>query len=395
MLSKVLKYHVVPLMIAVGLAFLLISVLSNYRPKSENQKLTIEGSSTKIRGFHANLTHGEQSEINFLASISDPSQLTLFGSSEFSESPYASYYFLPDSVGMKAMGIGHAYHQNFSIYAECLAAEEYITESNICIIVSPTWFGTNGTNTEAFIEFVRPNLLNAIATNDNLTLQDKAYIGKYINENKKNLSGISDDMLVLEDIYLSQFNNPIQTLNKSIQNKTEGVRLVDEITYKFSILDTTLTLKQNIDFVAKGVAIKDSFLSKITNNSMFIYDDYYTSYVLKENGEEKSSFLEVRNEYELNDFRMLLNFLKSKKVNCSFVIQPVNPYFYKEIENLRETLTTVKSLINEKGYPILDLFVYTKEDYDPATLKDVQHLGDYGWMKINKFLFDTYGKQYE
>ena len=42
------------------------------------------------------------------------------------------------------------------------------------------------------------------------------------------------------------------------------------------------------------------------------------------------------------------------------------------------------------GFPSLNMYVPKKEDYQPATLKDVMHLGDYGWMTINEFLMETY-----
>jgi len=36
------------------------------------------------------------------------------------------------------------------------------------------------------------------------------------------------------------------------------------------------------------------------------------------------------------------------------------------------------------------MYAPTKEAYDPGVLKDVMHLGDYGWMKINYFLDSLY-----
>jgi poly-D-alanine transfer protein DltD len=39
------------------------------------------------------------------------------------------------------------------------------------------------------------------------------------------------------------------------------------------------------------------------------------------------------------------------------------------------------------------MHVNTKEDYEPGVLKDVMHLGSYGWMKINMFLEKQYHEE--
>ena len=36
------------------------------------------------------------------------------------------------------------------------------------------------------------------------------------------------------------------------------------------------------------------------------------------------------------------------------------------------------------------MFVTKKQDYEPGTLNDIMHIGDYGWMRVNEFLVKTY-----
>ena len=87
--------------------------------------------------------------------------------------PYASYNFLPDSLGIPALGIGHAYHQELSILSALLAAGKKVDGSKVCIVLSPGWFYPGGkTIPQAFIEFVRPNFLNSI-------INDKSIDEKY------------------------------------------------------------------------------------------------------------------------------------------------------------------------------------------------------------------------
>ena len=48
---------------------------------------------------------------------------------------------------------------------------------------------------------------------------------------------------------------------------------------------------------------------------------------------------------------------------------------------------------DKNDVPYLNMFTADSKDYIPGTLDDIMHTGDLGWMKINKFLVDTYGEK--
>ena len=92
----------------------------------------------------------------------------------------------------------------------------------------------------------------------------------------------------------------------------------------------------------------------------------------------------------MNDFRMLVKYLKYKNADCSFIFQPLNPYYYPALDSLNKLTDTITNILARNKIPYLNMFVLDRESYEPGTLNDVMHLGDYGWMKINYFLDSLY-----
>lgn len=151
LLKGLFYYHILP----IGLSAIAVVGILNYFSFFDfyySKKLeTIKTPAVESRGRYVNC-QDIKAQIEFIGSLKNKSGLTLLGSSEFSDSPYSPYYFLPDSIGIPTIAIGHAYHQNLSIACELLAAGDALEGANVCIILSPGWFQTDGTNIQAFLE---------------------------------------------------------------------------------------------------------------------------------------------------------------------------------------------------------------------------------------------------
>ena len=406
MLKKVFFFHVLPIFIALllvwGLTFLILFGLNSKRYSfwkrknvgiSETMLIKGDGNQGKIKGKHANLEEGNKAEIDYLASIKSPNQLTIFGSSEFSKSPYCSYNFLPDSIGIPAMGIGHAYHQNFSILCELLAAHDYVEKSDVCIILSLGWFDTKGTNTSAFLEFVTPNFLTSIDQNKDIDESYRKYIGKFIQEHSHEIDELSNDMEVLRASYLLDEGNVFNKYKSKIAIHLNRGFSSKNIRYQFNVNSESRIAPPLKDYFSSNKDLQDTFIRNVTNNDLFVYNEYYSNYLIEEDGSEKkggTSDISIVDNQELEDFKTLVKYLKEMNANCSFIIQPLNPYFYSNLENYDELVVELTETLNKNDIPYLNMHVSSKADYEPGVLRDVMHLGDYGWMEINKFLVDTY-----
>lgn len=391
MLKKAILFHLIPILISILISITTTySVVSLYSKKEKHS--SIKGTQQMIKGHYSNLKKGRQAEIDFISSIKNDKQLTIFGSSEFSDSPFCPYNYLPDSLGIQSMGLGHEYHQNLSILCELLATDEYLKNSNICVILSLSWFESKGTNTSAFLEFVRPLFFNKIVQNKNIKLEYKKHIGQYIYKHQNEIEGITNDMGILKDIYLLNSNNLLHKIEAKYRRYLR--KIVPSESFSFDLeLIYSKPKKQNGDLSLQAKKLQKEFISTTTSNNLFVYDEYYTKYLIDENGKERrgsTSNINLDNNNELNDFFLLVKYLNSKAANCSFVIQPLNPYYYDDLHKYNGLVNIITKVLDKYKIPYLNMHVSKKSNYEPGTLKDIMHLGDYGWIEVNSFLKKIY-----
>lgn len=379
-------------LVAVGL--FLLSLKKDTEKIKSLPPLLLKGTLSPQKGVQYNYVEGTQAEINLMSSLMRKEQITLFGSSEFTDSPFAPYHFLPDSLGIPAMGFGHAHHQLFAIYCELLAANEFLPGSKICILISPGWFEKPGTNTEAFLEFVPENFMKRIWLNSEL-VEEKKYVGKYISTFADDFSSLSSVMYNLSMNYRkNQRFSPIAKIEFLLNSKLSiNQKSIREISY--SIQESNLLNRKNYDFQSQLLRLKNVAKKSFSNNSICVDSSYYATYLIDANGKYTQGSVDkvdLSNNQEYRDFIVLLNFLKKRGVEASFIIQPLNPFHYKNIESLEPTITALTKKLDEAKFPYLNMYVTDKAKYTPGTLSDVMHLGDLGWMKINQFLVNTYAK---
>jgi D-alanine transfer protein len=402
MMKKIGLFHIIPLIIAcllfyVSYQFIILNLIDDNVKTSISKNIIISGKQTKISGRHGRLIDGDSLELDFIASIKNEKQLTLMGSSEFSEKPIVPYNYFPERMGRQAMGLGHAHHQSLSILIELLAAHPENLGSKVIFFISPGWFDTHGTNSEAFVEFARPNFLNRIANDTTINKMYKIHIGKYIDLRYAEFEGVSNSMDYFRNLYLNSKKSKlsISLIDTFIKNHFSGnkskqtfpkVNYDIELTYMDEIPYT-----QNFDSIAK--ALQKEFLNNITNNKLYVNDEYYTQYLIDENNEERFVILdkpEIANNLEYQDFKMLVEYVTERKMNASFVIIPFNPYYYRNTEIYLPLIDSLTTILDQNNLPYKNMYVSDTSQYEPGTLKDVMHFGNFGWMQVNKYIDSLY-----
>jgi D-alanine transfer protein len=389
-LKAFVKFHFLPLILAFASSIVLLFALNSIFFSKGSSKATtiknIKGKQKLTRGVQVNYATGVDAEINFLANIRNKNHLSLMGSSEFADLPYSSYYFLPDSIGIPTVGFGHAYHQSFSIMAEMLAAQKDLKNAKVCIFVSPTWFIVDGTNIEAFLEFVPINFLKSIAKNKDIPDKYKLKIGEFITKNYEHISCTNGILNYYKNLYKTK---DIPTLFQSAKNLSTSF---ESINYEIDLLNSKQSLKFQ-DRTTLDKKVQTDFLQSIKTNSIFVNDEYYKKFIfdpkVKNPKYDYSKDFFFSNQ-ELEDFTLLIEVLKRYDCDASFIIQPMNPHYYTSMENFNPAINEVRRLIKKNNFPCLDLFSIKKEDFEPGTLNDVMHLGDFGWTKVSNFLVKTY-----
>ncbi|TXI83097.1 MAG: hypothetical protein E6Q38_04155 [Crocinitomicaceae bacterium] len=148
----------------------------------------------------------------------------------------------------------------------------------------------------------------------------------------------------------------------------------------------------DINWEKKYNELEKEFVSNVHSNQMFINDEYFEEFLRKDYKHAEFSVLKTNNQ-ELKDLLLLLGFLKKNGSNVSVIIQNLNPYHYNNLERFNPILNEMKDYFEKINIAYLNMFTADPKDYVPGTLDDIMHTGHLGWMKINKFLVDTYGKK--
>jgi len=402
MLKKIGVYHLLPFIIACLFFFisyqLIISDLidNNVDVKPLETKI-ISGAQTQLKDRYARLDN-DNYELNYIASIKNKKQITLFGSSEFSESPYVTYNFLPSKKNAQILGVGHAHHQILSILIELLAAHPENKGSKVVFFLSPGWFGAQGTNSEAFVEFAKPNFLNRIVNDSSIQQKYKVHIGRFIDLKHSEFEGVSISMNYLRGVYLdsqlSQISNTQleQFINKNFSG-TKHKAIIPKVEYQLELTYLTPPPSIIINYDSIAHQLKNEFVANITSNNLYVNDDYYTKYLLKDDGTEREELIteiDISTNEEYQDFKRLVEYVKEREMEASFIIIPYNPYYFKNADIYLPLIDSLTSTLESNNLPYYNLYAGDTLSYDPGVLTDVMHFGDYGWMKVNKYIDSLY-----
>lgn len=348
--------------------------------------------------FIPNFQDNQDCEGQFLRSDSIPT-LFLLGSSELTGATAATpYNFIPEHFTTKLRAVGHAGNQCFSIYSQLLAHQHLLFKKPIIIVLSPMWFVTDGavgTSSKIFLEFNSDLFLSNIIGNNSLS-EFKDY------ETEK-IFAMYDDFIqpsfALKQFYFRHLANksplhslvylPVVAADRLVVNlKLMALGKVrrrsdSEYSQKAIIQDN---IKVNWDSLY--ISSKKEMLDNSTNNHWGIGNDYFSTYI---QGKTKAiSLVPDDKNRELKDFRKLLKLLRSENVNASFLIIPMNPYYYVNLNEATPLINTIEKEIQTANFPCLNYWVADSNKYEKGILRDIMHLSSYGWYKADKFIVDTY-----
>lgn len=386
---KKIQFHTSAIALAIILSICVVEVFFQIYGKTTDKTILITGNQTLSRGTQANYLIGKQAEIEWMSALKNKDNIILLGSSEFGSFPRSTYLELPDSLNISCVGFGHAFHQSFSMYCQLLAGREYLKDAKICVIFSPSWLETEGTNIEAFLEFVPTNFLRKIIHDDKISKTFKNKIGEYIYRNNDIIESPNHILKFYKNAYLTKDLPYLKNKFEQYKNNIASVKYeVKPLAQKSSKKGLPLDYKEQMQ------QTKNEFIKSVKTNKIFVSDEYFTEYILDKktgkNGNGNISKLDYLNSQEMKDFLMLIQVLKYYKADVSIIIQPLNNYHYRGIENLNPAIHSIEKELKSKKIPYLNLFAYSKADFEPAVLNDIMHLGNYGWMKVNCFLFENY-----
>lgn len=379
-----IKYHIFPIL----LSFLLIYIIGIFILDSKPDKNDyIKGDQGETPRIQVNYSNGTQGELNFVGSLLNKNDVCLLGSSEFGN-PEIKYYpsdFLKDSLNMQVFAYGHAHHQCFSIYCQLLANQQELKNANVCIILSPSWFLTEGTNIEAFIEFVPENYLKRIIHNPSVSKEDKLKVGEFIYNHFDLINEPTLSLTYLSNLYKFR-NYPFFEKWLNLYKSK-----ISDVKYDIRLLPKAIPIQTSKSLIK--TELKKEYLNKIKSNSIYVNDAYYLEYLSTKDHPYEPAIIEdelFKNRTEFEDFTFLVNLLKKNNCKASFIFQPLNNYHYVGLEKFKPLKKEIVTLLKKNNFPVYDMFSLSKKEFEPGVLNDIMHTGDYGWTKINQFMYNTY-----
>ena len=82
---------------------------------------------------------------------------------------------------------------------------------------------------------------------------------------------------------------------------------------------------------------------------------------------------------------LMLQFLQSKQVQALVVMQPLNPFVYKDAAQVNPIAQNLAKLCQVTGMQYFDM---TATKYEPGMLRDGMHLGELGWTHVDQRIME-------
>lgn len=351
-------------------------------------------------------------ELSMAAGLDSGRAIVLLGSSELThrDEPSIPYRFIPGQTGYPVVAMGMAGNQSVCILAQLAAMHKHLNGSKIVIILSPCWFYDRfalGTSPDVFFDYVSERFLTYIIEDGSLDEGTKNHLYAYMS---RNYSNIHSSWPVIGQYYFraqmakalrAPFYYPFERMAaiKAYYRKKRIARLNQQ-----GVIYWQLDREANeswLDSLPKDYpeahvpALNwDSLYSKAkekaieisSNNDWGVENEYYTHYVKGKQKTIKTVPLSLNQEYK--DYLALLGFLEKQNVEVLLVMQPINPYVYANIKDLKPLLDMIKEQALDRGFHYLDLMVWEKEGYEIGTLTDIMHMGELGWLKTNRSIIN-------
>ena len=346
-------------------------VLNFEKTANSTSKATEKPNKTTLISEHLSPYITSDNDINLSKALLSPDFITLFGSSELStKSEYNSHRFIPKFTNKELVAYGSGGFQSLNILLALKANNEFLKNSNIVILLSPGWFvgsGADGLDPDYLIKTNTESSLNRLLQ---LAKQDKEstyYVAKRFYEmasSNKIKPSITMEQIIncsnksnLEMI--KGFPNSL-TLSAKQKLKSFFRNSFSENSLEFTSHKEAVNAMQNLptkkvdsfNYQSAKAKSKELLDSSCSTNNWGILDNYYLKYINgKHSTIDKGS---IENNVEFEDYKQLLAFINRQNIPAVFVMQPLNPFYYKNLKELTPTLEAVKAEADKYNYPFLD-----------------------------------------
>ncbi len=325
--------------------------------------------------------------------------IPVLGSSELGaadEIAYPPALFHNGNSNFNMILMGGGYMQSLHHAITVGAISDILPNKKVVLILSPQWF----TSWHLTSEIYASRFLESIFA-EFLKSPDISYTTKVnVTERVKSLLVLDEAGLErverYEEVYLKHTLNPITHVEVEIydvfMNLRQNVQLAREVKSRQNDSSDRVMVEE-LDFeelmedaIAAGEAA-------CTNNDLYIYDQYYDTYIrdVREEHHNSMNSSSYRESPEYDDLCLFLTVCQETGIEPLIVSIPVNGRWYDWCGFPREEREAYYQKIRDicAEYQV-ELADFSDKEYEEYFLKDAMHLGWKGWVYLDEAVYHFY-----
>lgn len=300
-------------------------------------------------------------------------RLVIMGSSELTSHDlrFVPYRFLADELQMPVLAYGHSGFQSMGIQLVLAAmAEDLSSTSRVVVMLSPGWFdGVGGLGADEFKEHANPLLPRLIQQADAWE-QMRPWLAEHADAGLI-WSMLAEQAYVFRQRLVDLWTPAYAALPPAAEPQGPGAaaRVVDwdKLSQEAQLAEQTL----------------------MTGNPYAVRDDFFNKYLstLPATGKKAFAPQALTGQAELRELDGLMALLRKHKVNALFVMQPLHPLVFNDLQRFEPIRQQVQVMCTAYAMVCMDMY---DDTYEIGTLRDVQHLGELGWLQVNKKIVEVF-----
>lgn len=327
--------------------------------------------------------------------------IPVFGSSELSAEDDVAYpvsLFRNGASDYNMVLIGRGSMQSLHHAINVGAMAPIISNKKVVLILSPQWFTSSHLASEAYASRFSERMYSELMKNSSISRQTK----QEITERVKTLLVTDPKQLArvekYESVYLNHSVNVIEHIEMKLYDSFMHIKQKSILANHIDKLQKNENEPISVDDIIFGDlmnAATEAGKKACTNNDLFIYDEYYDTYVrdsreANKNVNAGASYLESP---EYDDLRLFLNICKEVGIEPLIVSIPVNGRWYDwtgfSKEERQSYYQKIRNICEEAQVSLCD---FSDKEYEEYFLKDIMHLGWKGWVYLDEAVYKFYKK---
>jgi len=342
-------------------------------------------------GYHADtLGKGETAVRNLLylsSALRNGKVVVVLGSSELEQvlwNPYTPNLFFPRHRLARVLTYGKAGFETLGMYGLLNGVKPHLNpHSRLVIMLSPAWFRVTDLQTDSFAKHFNDNVLLQDYWND----EARSVFHDYLTAHQFEFANMTaTQKMYMDDPSSILGGDLLEFLGRTTNARAYAQRV------KLDIYLAGLTQHQTVASYDAGNSedlpwdhyreeARAYEAAQMAHNDMWVRDGFYDHYRKAGRLAHRQYYPATMNpEPEMAALRELLQMLQLSKVKAMFVMQPVNPKLYDDMDRFLPVDARVAALCREYGMHYYDMYT---QSYEEGILRDSSHPGQLGWEEID------------